>query len=216
MQSQNILRTSSTTMSNNATLRIGDKSVELPVVTGTENEQAVDISDLRAKTGWITLDDSYGNTGSCLSSITFIDGEKGILRYRGYPIEELAEKSTFVETAYLIIFGEPPTAEQLQEFRRLLTEHEFIHEDMRHHFEGFPPNAHPMAILSAMINAVSCFEPEFMEPDNDESFLDSAARIMSKVRTIAAAAHKKSRGEPMIYPRHDLHYVANFLHMMFS
>ncbi len=203
-------------MSEKATLRIGDKTVELPVVVGSEKEHGIDISDLRAKTGCITLDDGYGNTGSCLSAITFIDGEQGILRYRGYPIEELAERSTFVETAYLLIFGELPTAEQLQEFRRLLTEHEFIHESMRHHFEGFPPNAHPMAILSAMINAVSCYEPEFMEPEDDDKFADSAARLMSKVRTIAAASYKTSTGQPMMYPRSELPYVANFLHMMFS
>ncbi len=199
-----------------AILRLGDKSVELPVVVGTEGEIGIDISELRDKTGWITLDEGYANTGSCLSAITFIDGEKGILRYRGYPIEELAEKSSFVETAYLLIFGELPTVDQLKEFRGLLTQHEFIHEDMRHHFEGFPPNAHPMAILSAMINAVSCFQPAFMQPEDGNSFLDSAARLMSKVRTIAAAAYKKSIGQPMIYPRYDLHYVANFLHMMFS
>ncbi len=203
-------------MADTATLKIGEQTVQLPVVVGTEQEVGVDISELRSKTGAITLDDGYGNTGSCLSSITFIDGEKGILRYRGYNIEELAEKSTFVETAYLIIFGELPTPEQLAEMRSLLTEHEFIHEDMRHHFEGFPPNAHPMAILSAMINAVSCFQPQFMAPEDDTKFMDSAARIMSKVRTIAAAAYKKSIGQPMIYPRYDLHYVANFLHMMFT
>jgi citrate synthase len=203
-------------MSEKATLQIGNKAIDLPVIVGTEKECGLDISDLRAQTGCITLDDGYGNTGSCVSNITFIDGEEGILRYRGYPIEELAEKSTFVETAYLLIFGELPTAEQLQEFRRLLTEHEFIHESMRHHFEGFPPNAHPMAILSAMINAVSCYQPVFMEPENDDKFADSAARLMSKVRTIAAAAHKTSTGQPMMYPRQELPYVANFLHMMFS
>ena len=203
-------------MTEKATLKIGDKTVELPTVVGTENERAIDISQLRAQTGCITLDDGYANTGSCVSNITFIDGEKGILRYRGYPIEELAEKSTFVETAYLIIFGELPTAAQLQQFRDLLTEHEFLHEDMRHHFEGYPPNAHPMAILSAMINTMSCFQPQYMEPTDDASFMDAAARLMSKVRTIAAAAYKKSIGQPMMYPRYDLHYVANFLHMMFS
>jgi citrate synthase len=203
-------------MTDKATLKIGEKTVELPTVTGTENECGIDISQLRAQTGCITLDDGYANTGSCISNITFIDGEKGILRYRGYPIEELAEKSTFVETAYLIIFGELPTASQLRLFRDLLTEHEFLHEDMRHHFEGYPPNAHPMAILSAMINTMSCFQPQYMEPTDDASFMDAAARLMSKVRTIAAAAYKKSIGQPMMYPRYDLHYVANFLHMMFS
>ncbi len=203
-------------MSETAKLTLSGKSYDLPVVVGTEDEHAIDISNLRGSSGYITLDDSYSNTGACESKITYIDGEKGILRYRGYPIEELAERSTFVETAYLIIFGELPTPAQLAEFRALLTEHEFIHEDMRHHFEGFPPNAPPMAILSAMINAMSCFQPALLQPDNDTHFLDSAARIMSKVRTIAAAAYKKSVGQPMVYPRHDLHYVANFLHMLFT
>ena len=199
-----------------AVLKLPNKSVELPLVVGTEHEEAVDISELRARTGFVTLDDGYANTGSCVSSITFIDGEKGILRYRGYPIEELAENSSFVETAYLLIFGELPLPAQLAEFRALLSKHEFIHEDMRHHFEGFPPSAPPMAILSAMINATSCFQPQMMRPEDDSDFIDSAARIMSQVRTIAAASYKKSIGQPMIYPRYDLHYVANFLHMMFS
>jgi len=199
-----------------AILMIGDKRYELPLKVGTANEVAIDISALRRETGLITLDEGYGNTGSCESAITFIDGEKGILRYRGYPIEELAEQSTFVETSYLLIFGELPTSAQLREFRRLLSEHEFLHEDMRHHFEGFPPNAHPMAILSAMINAVGAYQPAILQPEDDEHFAPAAARIMSKVRTIAAASYKKSLGQPWIYPRSDLQYVPNFLHMMFS
>jgi citrate synthase len=203
-------------MSENAKLTFGEKTVELPLVVGTENEVGVDISELRSKSGAITLDDGYGNTGSCQSHITFIDGETGILRYRGYPIEQLAEHSTFVECAYLLIFGELPNAAQLREFRSLLTQHEHIHEAMRHHFEGFPPQAHPMAILSAMINTASCFQPALIQPDDDEHFMDSAARLMSKVRTIAAAAYKKSIGHPMMYPRPELPYTANFLHMMFS
>ena len=137
-------------MSDKATLTYGGKTLELPVVVGTENERGVDIQNLRAQSGLITLDDGYANTGSCVSHITFIDGEKGILRYRGYPIEQLAEHSTFIETAYLIIFGELPTEKELGEFRNLLIEHMFIHEAMRHHFEGFPPSAPPMAILSAI------------------------------------------------------------------
>lgn len=199
-----------------ANLSYDGKDVELPVTIGTENEVGVDISQLRNQTGWITLDDGYGNTGSCQSSITYIDGEKGILRYRGYPIEQLAEKSTFIETAYLLIFGELPCEKNLMDFRRMLTQHEFLHEDMRHHFEGFPPNAHPMAVLSAMINAMSCYQPALMQPEDDDHFMEAAARLMSKVRTIAAASYKKSIGQPMIYPRHDLQYVPNFLHMMFS
>ena len=203
-------------MADKATLTIGDKTIELPVVVGTEGEVGVNVKSLRSETGAITVDDGYGNTGSCESQITFIDGEKGILRYRGYPIEQLAEHSSFVETVYLIIFGELPTATQLQEFRAMLRQHEYIHEGMRHHFDGFPTNAHPMAILSAMINALSAYQPVLMQPEDDARFMDSAARLISKVRTIAAASYKKSIGQPMMYPRPDLPYVANFLHMMFS
>lgn len=203
-------------MSEKAILHFRDKTYELPVVIGSEGEVAVDIQRLRAASGLITLDDGYGNTGSCRSAITFIDGEQGILRYRGYPIEVLAERSSFVETAYLVMFGELPTPRQLADFRACLSENEYLHEDMRHHFEGFPPNAHPMGILSAMINAANAFQPELIEPEDDARFMESAARLISKVRTIAAASFKKSIGEPMIYPRPDLPYVANFLHMMFS
>jgi citrate synthase len=203
-------------MTKNATLSYDGKSFELPVVVGTENETAVDISNLRSQSGLITLDNGYANTGACSSRITFIDGEKGILRYRGYPVEELAERSSFVETAYLLIFGELPTAAQLAEFRRLLGRHEYIHEDMLHHFDGFPANAPPMAILSAMINAVGCFQPVFMQPEDSEHFMEPAARLMSKVRTIAAASYRKSIGRPVNYPRTELRYTANLLHMMFS
>jgi citrate synthase len=164
----------------------------------------------------ITLDDGYGNTGACQSQITFIDGERGILRYRGYDIADLAERCTFVETAYLLIFGELPTEIQLNDFRRSLTDHQFIHEDLRHHFDGFPVNAAPMAILSAMVNAAGCFEPVLREPDDDDRFMVAAARLMSKIRTIAAASYRKSIGKPISYPRSDLRYTANFLHMMFS
>jgi citrate synthase len=191
-------------------------TIELPTVVGSEAETAVDISQLRAKSGLITLDSGFANTGACMSNITFIDGEQGILRYRGYPVEELAERSTFVETAYLLIFGELPTATQLADFRRLLGQHEFIHEDMLHHFDGFPRNAPPMAILSAMINALGCFQPEIMQPEENEHFMQAAARLMSKVRTIAAASYRKSIGRPVNYPRTELRYTANFLHMMFS
>ncbi len=203
-------------MAQSATLHYDDQSVELPMVTGSENERAIDIRKLRSTTGLVTLDDGYGNTGACQSHITFINGEQGILRYRGYPIEELAEKSTFVETAYLLIFGELPTDAQLTEFRRLLTRHQFIHEDMRHHFDGFPPTAAPMAILSAMVNAAGCFQPELRQPEEDDKLMEAAARIMSKIRTIAAASYRKSIGKPINYPRSDLRYTANFLHMMFS
>jgi len=202
-------------MGEKATLSYAGKNYELPVVVGTENEGAVDIQQLRAQSGLITLDDGYGNTGSCVSNITFIDGERGILRYRGYPIEQLAEHASFIETAYLLIFGELPTPAQLTEFRQMFTTHQFIHENMRHHFEGFPADAPPMAILSAMLNTAGCFEPALVRVDDDTHFMESAARIMAKVRTIAAASYRKSRGLPINYPRFDLSYTANFLHLMF-
>jgi citrate synthase len=199
-----------------AKLELGGKTYQLPIVIGTEGERAVDISKLRDESQCITLDDGYSNTGSCLSAITFIDGEKGILRYRGIPIEELAEKSTFVETAYLLIYGHLPTSQELRRFSELLTQNEMLHEDMKFHFEGFPPNAHPMAILSSMINAASCFHPRLMEAYRPEIFELQSARLISKVRTIAAFAYRKSRGLPIIYPKPVYKYTANFLHMMFS
>jgi citrate synthase len=202
-------------MGDNAILKVGGQEYEFPVVTGSEGEKGVDIGKLRAETGYITVDEGYGNTGSCQSEITFINGEQGILRYRGYPIEQLAEHSTFVETAYLIIFGELPTPKQLQDFKTLIMDNQFIHENMRHHFEGFPSDAPPMAILSAMINTAGCFETRLAGADEDEHFMEATARLLGKVRTIAAASYRKSIGRPMNYPRYDLSYSANFLHMMF-
>jgi citrate synthase len=203
-------------MTNKAELRLPDGTIELPIVVGSENERAIDISQLRRETGYITLDHGYANTGSCVSGITYIDGEQGILRYRGYPIEELADCSTFVEVAYLLIWGELPTATQLQEFSSLLTSHELLNEGMRHHFEGFPANGPPMAMLSAMINACSCYHPELLEIGDDHSVMDAAAKLMSKVRTIASFSYKKSVGQPMVYPDPQLPYVRNLLHMMFT
>lgn len=203
-------------MNNTAKLNINGQIHELPIVEGSEHEKAIDISSLRNKTGYITLDDGYGNTGSCRSEITFIDGEKGILRYRGIPIEELAEKSTFVEVAHLLIMGKLPNQEELKRFSDLLTKNETIHEDMKFHFEGFPSHAHPMAILSSMINATSCFYPEILSLERREDFVVQAARLLSQVRTIAAFAYRKSRGLPAIYPKPSYKYTANFLHMMFS
>ena len=198
-----------------AELILDGKSCKLPSVEGPETECAVDISNLRGQTGFITLDDGYANTGSCQSSITFIDGEKGILRYRGIPIEELAEKSTFIEVAHLIIMGRLPSPAELRRFSDLLTDNELLNEAMKHHFEGFPANAHPMAILSSMINAASCFYPELLFDEKRHHFEVAAARLLSQVRTIAAFAYRKSRGLPIIYPKPDLKYTANFLHMLF-
>ena len=203
-------------MSDNAELNLGEKTISLPIIRGTAGEQAVDISKLRDQTGFITYDNGYGNTGSCLSDITFIDGEEGILRYRGIPIEELAEKSTFIETAFLVIYGHLPNRTELKRFSDLLTQNQNLHEDMKHHFEGFPANAHPMAILSAMINASSCFYPGLMKTGNHNRFDVHAARLISQVRTIASFSYRKSRGLPIIYPKPVYKYTANFLHMMFS
>jgi citrate synthase len=184
-------------------------------MVGSEGEVGIDITALRNQTGCITLDPGYGNTGSCESAITFIDGELGILRYRGYDIAELAEKSTFIETSYLLIYGELPSRAQLAEFSDLLTENQMLHEDMRHLFDGFPPTAHPMAILSAMINAASSYHPNIIHK-REERFPWHAARLISQVRTIAAYSYRKARGLPTIYPKNTLKYTANFLHMMFS
>jgi len=203
-------------MENAAELKLNGKTYTLPTVEGSEKERAINIASLRAATGHITLDDGYGNTGSCTSKITFIDGEEGILRYRGIPIDELAEKSTFVEVAHLLIWGHLPTSTELRKFSDLLTDSELLHEAMKHHFEGFPATAHPMAILSSMINASGCFYPELLDAESKEHFPVDAARLISQVRTIAAFAYRKSLGLPIIYPKPEYKYTANLLHMMFS
>jgi citrate synthase len=199
-----------------ATLTLGGQSYNFPVVEGSEGERAIDISSLRARSGHITLDPGYGNTGSCESAITFIDGEKGILRYRGIPIEEFANSPTFIEVALLLIFGHLPNQTEYDEFSADLTSFAYIDEGMKHQFEGFPRNAPPMAILSAMINALSCFHPELHELEDEHQFRHAAARLISKIRTVAAYAYRHSRGLPYIYPDPALRYVPNFLHMMFS
>ncbi len=203
-------------MSANATLILDDAELELPILTGSEGERALDIRQLRAETGLVTLDPGYANTGSCKSAITFIDGDRGILRYRGIPIEELAAAPNFVEVAWLLIFGHLPTREEYLGFASNLTAHADLDEGMKHHFEGFPRSAPPMAILSAMINALSCFHPELFELEDAERFRMAAARLISKIRTIAAYAYRHSRGLPFIYPDPRLRYVPNFLHMLFS
>ena len=198
-----------------AKIVLDDKTLECPIVVGTENEHGIDIAKLRGTTGYITLDPGYGNSGSCQSAITYIDGEKGILRYRGIPIEQLAEKSTFIETAWLLIFGELPTKAQLAGFSEKLTEHASLHEGLLTHFNSFPSGAHPMSILSAMISALGCYHPDVHDAMK-ANFEDLAARIISKVRTIAAAIYKTCLGQPVTYPKPQLNYCANFLHMMFS
>jgi len=206
-------------MATTARLKVDDKEYALPVIVGTEGEKAVDTRHLRTETGCITYDEGYGNTGSCQSAITYIDGEAGILRYRGYPIEQLAEFSSFIETAYLIVNGELPTPAQRKRFSQLLTENAPIHSSMEHLFEGFPAGAPPMAILSAMLNSLGCYYPHLATNDHQrdlENYDETAAIIISKVRTIAAYSFRASRGLPYIYPRRDLPYCENFLHMMFS
>ena len=202
-----------------ATLKLENKDVQLPIIIGTEGERAVDIRNLRNETGYVCYDEGFGNTGSCESAITFIDGEVGILRYRGYPIEQLAEHSSFIETAYLIINGELPTPAQRKRFSQLLTENAPIHSSTEHLYEGFPWDAHPMAILSAMLNSLGCYYPHLATNDHQrdlQNFEETAAIIISKVRTIAAYSYRASRGLPYNYPRRDLPYCENFLHMMFS
>lgn len=204
-------------MSENAEIRFRGQSWEFPVVEGTEHEKGIDISKLRDRTGLVTLDNGYQNTGATKSGITFIDGDQGILRYRGYPIEELAEKATFPEVSYLLIYGELPTADQLRAFRISLTENSMIHEDMLHFLTGMPPSAHPMGILSSMVNALALYYPRFYVENMDQAMFDQVAvSLISKVRTIAAFSYKKAIGEPFVYPRHDKTYCANFLNMMFD
>jgi citrate synthase len=207
-------------MSEKATIKLNDRSLEFPVIVGSEGEKAIDLRNFRSESGGcITFDEGYGNTGSCASNVTFIDGDAGILRYRGYPIEQLAQHSSFVEAAYLVIYGELPTIEQYTAFSARLREHAGIHERMLHLFEGYPRDAHPMAILSAMVNSLACYDPHLATNDHNrdlENFDEAAAIALSKVRTIAAVAYRMSRGLPINYPNKHLRYCENFLHMMFS
>jgi citrate synthase len=203
-------------MDQTAKLIVDEKTYEFPIIVGTEGERAIDITALRRQSGLITYDPGYANTGSCKSSITFMDGERGILRYRGYPVEELAEHSTFVETAYLLINGEMPTRKELTRFSVMLNDHSLVHEDMREFFQNFPRRAHPMGILSSMVNALRAFYPELPERSEDEETDMMFTRLLSKLRTMAAISYKISRGHRVIYPRPDLLYAANFLNMMFD
>jgi citrate synthase len=199
-----------------ATLKIGEKSLSMPIHVGTENDRAIDISKLLKETGHITLDEGYANTGATSSAITYLDGDRGILRYRGYPIEQLAEKCDFLETSYLLIYGELPTPEQLNEFRTDISHHTMLHEDMRSFYNGFPRDAHPMAILSSVVSALSTFYQDSLDPHDPEEVEISIHRLIAKLPTIAAYSYKKSFGQPFIYPHNSLNYCENFLHMMFS
>lgn len=204
-------------MSQHATLHFNGKQYDLPIITGSENEQAIDIQALRQQTELITLDSGYKNTGATTSKITFLDGEKGILRYRGYPIEQLAEKSTFMEVAYLLIYGELPTKEQLNTFERNISRHTLIHEDMKRFYEAYPSKAHPMGVVASITCSLSTFYPESQDPHRDQDAINlTINRIIAKFSTIAAWAYKNSVGHPVMYPRNELNYVENFLYMMFG
>ncbi|BBA33003.1 citrate synthase [Methylocaldum marinum] len=204
-------------MAESAKLELEGKQFEIPVVTGTENEKGLDITRLQASTGYITVDPGYANTGSCTSAITYIDGDKGILRYRGIDIAELCEKSTFMEVCYLLIYGELPNAEQYAKFKDKVLFHSLIHEDMKSFFTSYPGHAHPMAILSAMVCSLSVYHPELLKPDQSPNERDQTiTRLLSKVRVLAAFAYKRSVGEAFVYSRPELDYLSNFLHMMFT
>ena len=197
-------------------LRIGDRTVELPIVSGTVGDQAIDIAKLRSSSGLITLDPGYGNTGACSSAITFLDGEEGVLRYRGYPIEQLAEQSTFLEVAYLLIWGELPSREKLDRFVSDVTHHTLIREEMRHFFDSFPADAHPMAVLASGTVGMSTFYPDSQNIFDPAAVEVTINRLLAKLPTLAAWSFKKAIGQPYVYPRNDLGYSANLLHMMFA
>ena len=196
-----------------AKLILDGREYEFPVVMGSEDEKGIDISSLRSGTTAITLDPGYGNTGSCVSDITFIDGERGILRYRGYPIDQVAQQTDFVEVAYLLIYGTLPNQREFAAFKQQLTYHSLLHEDMKKFFEGYPPTAHPMAILSSMVASLSAYYPS---ADTEQNIDLNIVRLIAKAKTIAAFSYKKTIGQPFMYPRNELDYCSNFLHMMFA
>jgi citrate synthase len=204
-------------MSEVAKIELDGKTYEFPVVVGTENEKAIDISKLRDTTGYVTLDTGYKNTGATKSKITFLDGEEGILHYRGYPIEQLAEKATFLEVAYLLIYGELPTQAQLDNFKNSITKHTLVHEDMKQFFEAYPAKAHPMGVLSSMICSLSTFYPESLDPNRSTEAKDlTIHRLLAKLPTLAAWSYKNAMRHPFMYPRNEYDYCKNFLHMMFA
>ena len=204
-------------MSETVQVIIDNKTYEFPVVEGSENEKAIDISKLRAQTGYITLDTGYKNTGATTSGITFLDGEKGILRYRGYPIEQLAEKADFLEVAYLLIYGELPSKNEYSDFKINITNHTLIHEDMRVFLEAYPTKAHPMGILAASLSTISTFYPEAQDPNRPKEAIDlTIHRLLAKVPTLAAWAYKNAVGQPVVYPKNKYDYCENFVNMMFS
>jgi len=203
-------------MSEVAKLKCGDQELELPIITGTENEQGIDIGKLRGATGMVTLDQGYVNTGSTTSAITFLNGEEGVLRYRGYPIEQLAENCDFIEVAYLLVYGELPSKSELDSFKTSISSHTMLHEDLKSFYDGFPRDAHPMAILSSVVGALSTFYQDSLDPHDPQQVQVSIHRLIAKLPTIASYAYKKSLGQPFSYPDNDKGYCENFLQMMFS
>ena len=203
-------------MSEVVKLKCDDQELELPVITGTENEKGIDIGKLRATTGMVTLDQGYVNTGSTTSGITFLNGEKGVLRYRGYPIEQLAENCDFTEVAYLLVYGELPGKDELAAFQASISSHTMLHEDLKSFYDGFPRDAHPMAILSSVVGALSTFYQDSLDPHDPEQVEVSIHRLIAKLPTIASYAYKKSLGQPFSYPDNNMSYCENFLQMMFS
>ncbi len=203
-------------MTQNAKLTIDDQTYELPMLTGTEGTRAIDISKLLRTASCVTLDEGYANTGSTRSAITFLDGDKGILRYRGYPVEVIAERCDFTETAYLLIYGELPTSEQLAEFRQNIRVHTLLHENMKRIYAGFPPDAHPMAILSSVVSSLAIYAKDSLDPRSEEQRDLAMFRLLAKMPTIAAYSYKQSIGQPFIYPENHFTYCQNFLHMMFA
>lgn len=204
-------------MSNKAEINVDGKSYELPLIEGTEKEKAIDISSFRAQSGVITIDPGFKNTGSTKSAITFLDGEKGILRYRGYPIEQLAEKSTFLEVAYLLIYGDLPGKAEFEDFKSSITNHTLVHEDIKKLLDGFPSTAHPMGVLSSLVTSLTAFYPKSLDPNRSKDEVNlSIIRILAKMPTFAAWSYKNQMGHPVIYPDNKLGYCANFLKMMFG
>ncbi|MBM9589994.1 citrate synthase [Leptospira sp. 201903075] len=203
-------------MSEKAILKVDGKEFELPILVGSENEKAIDITKLRQLSGYVTIDSGYLNTGACTSDITFLDGEQGILRYRGIPIDDLAAKSTFTEVAYLLIYGKLPNDAQLKEWNSSITNHTMIHEDLKRLFNGFPKDGHPMAIMSCMMGCLSTYYQDSYDPMNEEHREISIIRLLAKFPTIAAYAYKKSIGQPIIHPLNELDYASNFMNMMFA
>ncbi|HCX24573.1 MAG TPA: citrate (Si)-synthase, partial [Cytophagales bacterium] len=204
-------------MSNTAEIKVDGKSYELPLIEGTEQEKAIDISKLRGESGIITIDPGFKNTGSTKSAITFLDGEKGILRYRGYPIEQLAEKSTFLEVAYLLIYGELPDTKTFETFKSDITNHTLVHEDIKKLLDGFPSAAHPMGVLSSLVTSLTAFYPQSLDPNRPADDINlSIIRILAKMPTFAAWSYKNQMGHPVNYPDNSLDYCSNFLKMMFG